>query len=140
MEQVKRGAVVYLDANVLIYLTEGTEDQRRSLHGRFARFEASAANFITSELAFTEVLVHPIRENNIELLHAYERLMCELVAAQPISREVLYLAAKLRAQTPSQRTPDAIHVATSILSGADIFLTGDMRIKNVPPPIVLERV
>lgn len=140
MATLKRGVVVYLDANILIYLTEGTQAQKATLRQRFEVLEAASAQFITSDLAFTEVLVHPIRANDQALLRAYERLMSSLVTPHPLAREVMYLAAKLRAQSPAQRTPDAIHVATAMLARADIFMTGDRGIKNVEPPMALELV
>jgi predicted nucleic acid-binding protein len=137
MGPVKRNAVVYLDTNVLIYMTEGEAAQRAVLRQRFKEYAAAQARLITSDLAFTEVLVRPIRDDNQELLRAYERLMTQFVEPQPIAREVLYLAAKLRAETPNQRTPDAIHVATAILAGAHIFVTGDKGIKNLPTGMAL---
>jgi predicted nucleic acid-binding protein len=88
--------------------------------------------FITSELTFTEVLVHPIRMQDMERIELYERLLSDFVETKPVSRDVLYLAAKLRAESPTQRTPDALHVATAILNGASIFITGDRGIKNLP--------
>jgi predicted nucleic acid-binding protein len=140
MEKVKRNAVVYLDTNVLIYMTEGDAAQRALLRPKFKAFAVANARLITSDLAYTEVLVRPIRDDNQELLRAYERLMSEWVEPQPIAREVLYLAAKLRAETANQRTPDAIHVATAILSGAHVFVTGDKGIKNLPTGVALELV
>lgn len=140
MDALKRGVVVYLDANILIYLTEGALEQRGALAQRFKAYEAAAARFITSDLAFTGFLVHPIRATDEALLRAHERLMSGLVEPLPLTRRVLYLAAKLRAQSASQRTPDAVHVATAILAQADVFMTGDRGTRNVPMPMTLERV
>jgi hypothetical protein len=94
---VKRNAVVCLVTNVLIYMTEGDAAQRALLRLRFKAFAAADARLITGDLAFTDVLVRPIRDENQELLRAYERLMGEFVEALSIARELLYLAAKLRA-------------------------------------------
>lgn len=137
MGQVSTGQVVYLDTNILIYLTEGNHEQKLSLRDLFLKFERASARFITSELVFTELLVHPIRTGNTELIQAYERLLSVLVEPIPVSRDVLVLAAKMRAETPSQKTPDAIHVATAILFSADVFVTGDRGIGNLPAEIQL---
>jgi predicted nucleic acid-binding protein len=59
------------------------------------------------------------------------------VRPHPVSLEVLRLAAELRAHTPSQRTPDAIHMATALLQNAQVFVTGDRGIKNLPAGIEL---
>lgn len=133
MEGIKAGALVYLDTNVLIYLTEGKSDQHTApVEELFQKLDATGAKFITSDLALGEVLVHPLRTNNDTLVGVYESLFTDFVEAQPITREALYLSAKLRAETPSQRMPDAIHVATAMLAKADVFVTGDKGIKNVP--------
>ena len=82
--------------------------------------------------------VRPIRAQHFDLIQAYERLLTVFVKPLPVSREVLCLAAKLRAGTPAQKTPDAIHVATAILAKADVFVTGDKDIKNLPTTMALK--
>jgi predicted nucleic acid-binding protein len=131
---------VHLDTNVLIYMTEGNAAHRALSRQGFKQYAAAQARLITSDLAFTEVLVRPIRDDDQELLRAYERLLSEFVEALPVGREVLFLAAKLRAESPAQRTPDAIHVATAMLAKADVFVTGDKGIRNLPAHVLLERV
>lgn len=46
----------------------------------------------------------------------------------PLSREIALEAAELRA-TLNLRTPDAIQVATARVSGADTFITNDVRLR-----------
>ena len=131
---------IYLDANVLIYLTEFDRDKTGALRALIAGYESAQAEFITSDLAYTEVLVRPIRAQHFDLIQAYERLLTVFVKPLPVSRDVLCLAAKLRAATPAQKTPDAIHVATAILAKADVFVTGDKDIKNLPTTMALKLV
>lgn len=45
-----------------------------------------------------------------------------------MDRQVALLAAKIRADYPSLRSPDAIHLASAISAGANIFITTDKRI------------
>ena len=131
---------IYLDANVLIYLTEFDRDKTAALRALIGGYESAQAEFITSDLAYTEVLVRPIRAQHADLILAYERLLTVFVKSLPVSREVLCLAAKLRAGTPAQKTPDAIHVATAMLANADVFVTGDKDIKNLPTTMTLKLV
>ena len=131
---------IYLDANVLIYLTEFDRDKTVALRALIGNYESAQAEFITSELAYTEVLVRPIRAQQADLIQAYERLLTVFVKPLPVSRDVLCLAAKLRAATPAQKTPDAIQVATAILAKADVFVTGDKDIKNLPTTMALKLV
>ena len=44
------------------------------------------------------------------------------------NKQIALLAAKLRAQYPSLRAPDAIHLASAIESGVKIFFTTDRRL------------
>lgn len=132
MGQVASDVRIYLDANILIRMTEGLEEDRRAVREALATYVANGAGFITSELSFTEVLVHPIRFQRQDLIERYTELLSKFVEPQPVSREVLLTAARLRADMPALRTPDAIHAATAILAHASEFLTGDRGIKDRP--------
>jgi predicted nucleic acid-binding protein len=140
VEQVKRIRRVYLDTNVLINLVEGEQGAENAFEAPVRRYEEEGAEFVTSELTLAEVLVLPIRTGNETLIGLYEALFERFVMPLPISREVLYLTAKLRAETASQRMPDAIHVATAMLAQADVFVTGDKGIKNLPESIALHLI
>lgn len=131
---IKPGATVYLDANVIIYLTEGNPEFKASLDVLFVEIDRARARLITSELSYTEVLVLPFRAGDGELASAYERLMDTFVKPLPLGRQELFLAAKLRANTPKLRTPDSLHLATAMLAGADVFVSGDAGI-NISAPM-----
>lgn len=137
---IKKGATVYLDTNPIIYLTEGNTAFKASIASLFAEFERAEARLITSELALTEALVLPLRQADVELVAVYERLFDDLIEALPVSREVLIMAARLRAETPALRTPDAIHLATALLARADVFLSSDHGIRTAPGAMQLLRV
>ena len=129
---VRAGATVYLDTNPLIYLTEGNPTFKAHIEKLFAQFDKAQVQFVTSELALTEVLVRPLRNHDTALVAIYERLFDTLVRPMPVSREVLIYAAQLRAHTPSLFTPDAIHLATATLAKADAFVSGDAGVKELP--------
>lgn len=133
MVDIARGAAIYLDTNALIYMTEGSEAFKRRLEGFFEQAVSAAAQLITSELALTEALVHPIRDNNKKLLEAYNDLFEHFVDARPVTRRILIRAAELRAATRKYRTPDAIHIATAEDVRAQLFVTGDSGIDIVLP-------
>jgi predicted nucleic acid-binding protein len=140
MGQIARGALVYLDANILIRMTEGLPDDQNVIHAALLPYVEAQAVFVTSELSLTEVLVHPIRLKNQVRIERYNRLMTEFVEALPVSRDVLLTAATLRSDFPALRTPDAIHAATAILTKASAFLTGDRGIKTIPGSLMIEYV
>lgn len=133
MVDIARGATIYLDTNALIYMTEGSAAFKRHLEKFFEQIVDATARLVTSELALTEVLVHPIRDNNRKLLEAYNDLFEHFVDARPITRRMLIRAAELRAGPRKYRTPDAIHIATAEDVGAQLFVTGDSGIEIVLP-------
>ncbi len=131
---IRPGATVYLDTNAIIYLTEGNPAFKVSIEGLFIEIERAGARLVTSELTFTEVLVLPFRVGNDDLVAAYERLLDTLIEPIPLGRQELFLAVKLRANTPRLRTPDSLHLATAMLLDADFFVSGDAGI-DVPAPM-----
>lgn len=85
-----------------------------------------------STIAVAEVLVQPLRTNNKDLTERYEAVLSDSHSFQlePVTVAVGRRAADLRARY-NLRTPDALHVATAIVSGCDAFLTNDADIKQV---------
>jgi predicted nucleic acid-binding protein len=91
-----------------------------------------------SFLVLAEVLVQPIRTSNKTLVQQYENVLVNSSDFQlvPIGEAVSRKAAELRA-TYNLKTPDALHVASAIVSGCDAFLTNDTGIKRVTEIMVL---
>lgn len=116
----------YLDANAIIRFVETDDDLLGILLERARR---GALRLCTSEFTLAEVLVLPIRENNIELLEIYEELFSPGgdIDIVPVDRAILRRSAELRA-TFGSRAPDAIHVATAALAECSIFVSSDLRI------------
>lgn len=57
-------------------------------------------------------------------------LNIESITALPVNAIVAEQAAQLRT-IYRLRTPDALHVATALVSGCDAFLTNDIKLKRV---------
>jgi predicted nucleic acid-binding protein len=78
-----------------------------------------------------EALIVPIRNADTFLINAYEQLLqSPQIQLVPISQPILKEAARLRAITPSLRTPDAIHIATATTLGCNQFLTNDRQLRT----------
>lgn len=135
-------AVVYIDSAILIYSVEAHPDYRELLRPLWLSLQENEIEVITSELSEMEVLIVPLRNNDRALVNDYRELMFNgEMRLIPISQTILREAARLRATT-NLRTPDAIHVATAINTGSTLFLTNDLRIRQIPnlPIIVLQEV
>jgi len=73
-----------------------------------------------------------MRRGDRDLADSYRHILLHAkhVAMVPVSESIADQAAQLRARH-SLRTPDAIHLATAISSGASFFLTNDARLPDV---------
>jgi predicted nucleic acid-binding protein len=133
-------ATVYLDTAVVIYSVEAHPEYWNLLQPLWIKFQSNEISLISSELIWLETLVIPIRNNNSDLIQAYEQLLDEIQRV-PVSEAILKEAARLRAST-KLKTPDAIHAATSLSLNCTLFLTNDAGFRNISglPVIVLKDV
>ena len=76
--------------------------------------------------------MQPLRSGREDLVNAYRDILRRSPAlrAIPFDRQAAEEAARLRA-VHRLRTPDAIQVATAILSGASHFLTNDAALAQI---------
>lgn len=124
---------LYLDAQILIYTVERDPVYASTLADLWAKSDAGGLALITSELTTLECLTGAYRRKSPALLAQYdEALASTSIQTVPIGQEVLRHAARLRADTPSLRTPDAIHLATAITAACQGFLTNDRRLRSLP--------
>lgn len=134
---------IYIDTVVMIYAVEQASVYGSLLAHLWAKVQAGNLDVLTSELTLMEVLVIPIRNSDTFLTDAYKRLLrSPQIQLVSINQLILEKAARLRAVTPSLRTPDAIHIATAITSGCNQFLTNDQRLQIIPdlPVVILDEV
>lgn len=126
-------APVYLDTNVWIYALEGYPALVQPLTELFTAIDRGDISAVTSELTLAEVLVKPFMDGSPERQAAYQQVIRSTSTLQvfPVSREILVEAAKLRA-TAQLKLPDAIHVATALLTQCSTFLTNDRKLQSIP--------
>lgn len=131
--------VVYVDAQIMIYTVERHPVYAPLLLPLWQAATGGRTQVITSELTLLETLVQPIRNGDVALQADYQRVLsgAELTLIS-ITRPALLEAARLRGQTASLRTPDAIHAATGMLEGCASFISNDRGLRQVPGlPLVL---
>ncbi len=131
---------VALDANCFIYILESPQSRRGSAIISDLR-SAPAKTRFTSTLTISELLTRPFAEHGrdyaVGLLERF--LGLPGINVIPVDAEVAIFAAELRAQT-RLKLPDAIHVATAVVSGAEAFLTNDAGLARVELPIPVLRL
>lgn len=123
-----RGTLVCLDTAPLIYFIEENPLYLSHLRAFFGAVEQGDIRVVTSILTLTEVLIHPLRQRNTQLADNYRRILlhAQHVETLAVSPQIAEVAARLRAEN-NLRTPDALQIATALVSGAS-FLTNDVQL------------
>ncbi|CAN5401132.1 hypothetical protein BH10ACI3_BH10ACI3_24150 [soil metagenome] len=124
---------IYLDTCIVIYFIERHPDFSEMLETLIS--QRAEDEFCFSPLVEMECMVIPLRTQN----HPLKVLFAEFFSAQTqlaISNGVFQIAAKLRADFPSLKTPDALHLATALHYGCDEFWSNDGRLNMVAPGLV----
>lgn len=126
--------ILFLDANVLIYLLECKEPFSRQTAERIAglrRYHPDLA-LAVSRLSWLECHVHPMRTGNQQALEAFGQFFARPdLRCVELTREVVELATCIRAQC-NLRTPDALQAACCLQMGPEhLMLTGDVAFGRV---------
>ncbi len=127
------GPLIGIDTPVLIYLLE--QDKRFYVAAKklFLDIEQGRKRGIIAGVGLTECLTGPLRQKRKDIADHYIALlpnMRNMTIDRYQTNEHLYGAAALRAYY-NLRTPDALHLMSSILGGAEMFITNDRRLKAV---------
>ncbi len=116
---------LYLDASAIIYSIEGVENLRNAVLAWIKRAESGGGAILTSRLSRLECRVSPLRKGQSAITALYDGFFIQqAVSLVEIDASVIELATDLRVRH-AIKTPDAIHVATAMVSRADLILTGD---------------
>jgi len=123
-----RNQSVALDTMIFIYAFEEHPAYQAILKSFFRALEKGEMNAVTSTLTITECLVQPYRRKNLALSAQYLVLFRNFpnLSIIPLTDDIAERAAFLRARH-NLRTPDAVQLATALVSGCHAFLTNDDR-------------
>jgi predicted nucleic acid-binding protein len=121
---------IYLDSAPIVYLVE----QNPVFGPKVATWLLThPGDLVSSELGRMESLVLPTRNADAGLIVDFEQFFATQIAEMAALRRDLFdRAIEIRAAFPSIRTPDAIHLATAVVSGCDVFLCNDAQLKQYP--------
>ena len=127
-----RGKQIALDTMIFIYAFEEHSVYIPLLQPFFREVEKGRIIAVTSTVTLAECLVQPFRAKAMELAARYKTLFRDFphLSVIPVSDEIAERAAWLRAQY-HMKTPDAIQLATALVSGSHIFLTNDEGLPQV---------
>ncbi|MBT3879525.1 MAG: PIN domain-containing protein [Candidatus Scalindua sp.] len=127
-----QGKIVGLDTAPLIYFIEEHTTYLGAIKEFFETVDKGEVSVVTSTITLTEVLVHPLRSQNVDLAAEYRDILLNSnITTVDISSDIAEYGALLRSQY-NLRTPDALQIATAIKSGAGFFLTNDTKLPKIP--------
>jgi predicted nucleic acid-binding protein len=121
-------ARVALDANVVIAFLDAGDDQHARAVAALRERLAAGDDVLVSASVYAEVMVRPLqRGTDARVDEFFEAIGATVV---PVDRSVARRAAQLRARHRSLRLPDALALATAMVSDAEL-LTLDHRLRRM---------
>ncbi|WP_134702518.1 PIN domain-containing protein [Ammoniphilus sp. YIM 78166] len=123
---------VALDTNIFIYAFEQHPTYGQVVKRIFDKIEQGHLTGTTSTLTLTEILVKPIKEGNNMLERRYKLLINNFPNLEVVHVDIAVSeqAALLRGKY-GLKTPDAIQVASAMVSNSDVFISNDVRLEAV---------
>ncbi|MCB0633320.1 MAG: PIN domain-containing protein [Lewinella sp.] len=120
------GKLIYLDTAPLIYFIEAHSKYAIPLEPIFEANQKGEFTFITSTLTITEVASGPLKKGRKDLADLFVNTLLNAMHFQLIdfNADIAIEAASIRSEL-NLKTPDAIHLATAVIGGAEFFFTND---------------
>lgn len=122
---------LYLDTTLFIYHLEDKEPYFQLTAPLFELLESGKIKGHTSVLALMELNVGPYKQGRSDLSFSHTALLQNLkgLKIHPVDLNISDLAAQYRARY-SFKTPDALHLATSVISKSKTFLGNDKGLRK----------
>lgn len=124
--------MLFWDACAAIYFVDNNEPWVEKLVALVEQLDDGTGHAV-SQLSLLECRVKPLREQNADVLAAYDRFFTRSDLLQvALDRRIILEAARIRAMH-NLKTPDALQAASALsLPGPVRFLTSDRQFDNVP--------
>lgn len=129
---LKGHQVVGLDTMLFIYSMEARSPYIPFLRSIFYYIERGLTKGVTSIITLTEVLIKPLKDQNIKAVKDYKFLLNNFpnLRMVNIDPKLAEKGAELRARY-GIRIPDALQLASAIENQATIFLSNDYNLKKI---------
>lgn len=124
---------IALDSMIFIYYLEQAERYFHEVREILLSAQEGKCELVTSIVSVTEVLSAPKYIHLPEIVKEinYFFTEAEFLKVIGLDWDIATEAARLRRENAFLRTPDAIQLATAIISGADLFITNDRKLQKV---------
>ena len=125
----------HIGLDTMCFIYQFAQDSRFSplTHMIFEFMENKKITATTSTISIIEAFVFPEQRGDQFLISEYEKIFLNLpgLTIVPVDWKIGRLTAKLRAQYPKVRIPDAIQLSAALFKGAQLFITNDEQLKQV---------
>ncbi len=133
-----KGKKIMIDTNCFIYLIESKHypDHLSLVEKLFTAVNSGVCQGITSPITLIEIMTLPRKTGREDLACLYKSLITNFpnLTIIPLDTEIADRAAAIRS-TYNLKTPDAVQVATGLISKASLFVTFDKELERVTPLI-----
>jgi len=132
IQKLTKSGVSGIDTPVFIYHLESHPKYASLTQKIFSSMENGKWKGITSSITLMEINVRPWQIGREDVARKYEALLVNFpnLDIVNIDRDVARFAAQLRARF-GLRSPDALQVSSSLVSGAKCYLTNDHRLSSL---------
>ncbi len=119
-----------LDSNIFIAFLQVDDEFFAASKELLEGISQNNVKAIFSTLVYGEVMYGSPPNSSLKAVKSFFNSLAG-ASEIPADKEVCFKAAELRQKYGSLKLPDAIHLATAIIGGVDIFITADMRLVNI---------
>lgn len=129
---IKKHKIIGLDSMLFIYHFEEFKGFKEKTSEIFHSLEQGKFQAVSSVITLIEILTQPKKQKDFYLVKEYQEIINNFpnLEIKSVDLKVTDLASSLRAEY-NFTTPDAIVVATALLSEATGFITADNQLSRV---------
>ncbi|MCX5750065.1 MAG: PIN domain-containing protein [Candidatus Saganbacteria bacterium] len=129
---IKENSLVALDTALFIYHFEKENNFFPVTSFVFEQIESGRISAVTTVISLAEILVKPMQLGSVQAIEDYQIILNNFphLTILNIDQKLTFVAAELRASY-GVKLPDALQIAGGLVSGANIFLTNDKKLKKV---------
>jgi uncharacterized protein len=132
MIDLKRGARVYVDSNVWVYLIEEVEAWMSAIGNLLDAVKRADAQLVSSMLAWAECVYQPEKDKDLPLVAAYDQLFVgSFIDVIPMDEQLLLRAAR-RGGALGLKLLDAAHYIAAVEDGCEYLVSADRRFRSGP--------
>ncbi|MEQ8172812.1 MAG: PIN domain-containing protein [Candidatus Eremiobacterota bacterium] len=121
-----------MDTAPIIYYIEGN-NQFCQIKNIINQIQKNNITIFSSVITITEVLVKPVSLGNMNVVNSFLTFLKnpDNIIILSVNDRIAEQAGYLRGKYPSLKTLDTIQISSAIEARTDIFLTNDLRLKQV---------